>query len=73
MSISSVIAQDQAIDKLQQALRSKRIPHAYIFHGPAGVGKELCAREFAKIRLCENPRTSRRNEQDSYEANTPNP
>ena len=57
MSISSVIGQDQAIDRLQQALASRRVPHAYIFHGPAGVGKELCARQFAKIILCENPKT----------------
>ena len=68
MSISSVIAQDQAIDKLQQALVSQRVPHAYIFHGPAGVGKELCAREFAKILLCQNRQTSRRNGQDCYDS-----
>ena len=67
MSIFSVIAQDQAIDKLQQALASQRVPHAYIFQGPAGVGKELCAREFAKILLCENRQPSRRNDRDYFD------
>ena len=67
MSIVSVIAQDAARDKLQQAIRSDRIPHAYIFHGPAGVGKELCAREFAKMILCENRKSSRRNDQDYFD------
>ncbi len=63
MSIFSVIGQDRALDRLQQALRSKRVPHAYIFHGPAGVGKEFCAREFAKIILCEN----RQDSQDCFD------
>ena len=57
MSISSVIGQDQAIDRLQQALASRRVPHGYIFHGPEGVGKEFCARQFAKTILCEKPKT----------------
>ena len=57
MSISSVIGQDQAIDRLQQAFASRRVPHGYIFHGPEGVGKELCARQFAKVILCEIPKT----------------
>ncbi|NIA06937.1 MAG: hypothetical protein GWP14_04730 [Actinobacteria bacterium] len=67
MSIFSVVAQDKAIVKLQQAVRSERIPHAYIFHGPVGVGKELCAREFAKLRLCENRRSARRDGHDYYD------
>ncbi len=67
MSIFSVIGQDRALDRLQQALRSKRIPHAYIFHGPAGVGKEFCAREFAKIILCENRQDSRPHSQDCFD------
>jgi DNA polymerase-3 subunit delta' len=67
MSIASVIAQDAACDKLQQAIRSERIPHAYIFHGPAGVGKELCAREFAKLILCQNRKKRRQNKQDVFD------
>ena len=67
MSIFSVFAQDRALDQLQQALKAQRVPHAYIFHGPAGVGKELCAREFAKIILCENRRQTRRDNQDVFD------
>ncbi len=32
---------------------SDRIPHAYIFHGPDGVGKEMFALRLAKTLLCE--------------------
>ncbi len=67
MSIFSVIGQDQALNRLQQALRSRRVPHGYIFHGQAGVGKELCAREFAKIILCENRRKRRRDGEDCFD------
>ena len=67
MSILSVVAQDRAISQLQQALRSGCVPHAYIFHGPTGVGKELCAREFAKIILCENRRKRRRDGEDCFD------
>ncbi|MCK4850416.1 MAG: hypothetical protein KAT11_03645 [Phycisphaerae bacterium] len=67
MSIVSVIGQDQALDRLQQALRSQRVPHGYIFHGPAGVGKELCAREFAKILLCANRQKRQRDGQDVFD------
>ena len=67
MSISSVVAQGRAIEKLQQALGSERVPHAYVFHGPPGVGKELCAREFAKIILCENRRSSKHNDHDCFD------
>ena len=67
MSIFSLIGQEQALGRLQQALRSGRVPHAYIFHGQAGVGKELCAREFAKIILCENRRKRRRDGEDCFD------
>ena len=54
MSIFSVIGQERALGRLEQGLRSERVAHGYVFHGPAGVGKELCAREFAKIILCQD-------------------
>ena len=67
MSILSLVAQDRAVSQLQQALRSGRIPHGYIFHGPSGVGKELCASEFAKILLCANRQKGRRDGQDVFD------
>ena len=33
----------------------RRRAHAYIFHGPRGVGKELTAQQFAQLMLCEQP------------------
>lgn len=41
-------------------MSAQRLPHAYIFHGPDGVGKELFAQRLAAIMLCENrgPSTS---------------
>ncbi len=40
---------------LQKALAGERTAHAYLFHGPAGVGKELLARRFAAVLLCDAP------------------
>ncbi|TAL18668.1 DNA polymerase III subunit delta' [bacterium] len=40
---------------LERALRSGRVPHAYLFWGPDGIGKELTARAAAKVLLCRDP------------------
>ncbi|MDP7347864.1 MAG: hypothetical protein QF735_06515 [Phycisphaeraceae bacterium] len=44
--------QDAAIAVLQSALSYDRAHHAYIFHGPAGVGKCTTALAFTKVLLC---------------------
>jgi DNA polymerase-3 subunit delta' len=46
-----ILGQDRAIDILQDALRSERVHHAWIFAGPRGVGKFTTAVEFARIIL----------------------
>lgn len=51
-----VLGQTRAIEVLQAALRSERLHHAWIFHGPAGVGKFTTAVAFSRILLC--PHTS---------------
>ncbi|MCU0971721.1 MAG: DNA polymerase III subunit delta', partial [Gammaproteobacteria bacterium] len=38
--------------RLRQALASGRIAHAWLFTGPAGVGKGLFAEAFARLLLC---------------------
>lgn len=38
---------------LQRAIRNARLPHAYLFHGPEGVGKDAMAIEFARVLQCD--------------------
>ncbi len=43
---------------IQRALSGNRVPHAYVFHGPDGVGKEAFATAFAQLLLCPQPRSA---------------
>lgn len=52
MPLSEVLFQDDAQSRLQRALKSGRMPHAYLFAGPPGVGKEMLATRLAKVLLC---------------------
>lgn len=56
--LESVRHQSGAQRHLQRALSARRVPHAYLFYGPEGVGREALARAFAQILLC--PAGSRR-------------
>lgn len=51
-----VDGQARAIGALQRAFGDGRLHHAYLFSGPDGVGKALCARALATLLLCEAPR-----------------
>ena len=55
--MDSILGQDRALGQLQSALDSNRIHHAFVFHGPVGVGKFTTAAAFAKILLCHQRRT----------------
>ena len=48
------INQDRARDVLRRAVAAGRVAHAYLFHGPDGVGKRAVALEFAQALLCES-------------------
>ena len=49
-----VYGQEQAVSWLRQALRSGRLAHAYLFAGPAGVGRATLARRLAQALCCES-------------------
>lgn len=50
-AMRDIVGQDRAIDVLQKSLASGRMHHAWIFHGPAGVGKFTAAVAFAATLL----------------------
>ena len=50
-----IVGQDEALGQLQRALQSGRQPHAFLFAGPEGVGRETTAMQLAKP-LKQNPR-----------------
>ncbi|MFO0597601.1 MAG: DNA polymerase III subunit delta' [Myxococcaceae bacterium] len=54
MPLSSVHGQTAAIEALSAALAKKQVHHAWLFHGPEGVGKELAALSFAQALVCED-------------------
>ena len=55
MSLVDVKHQGHAQSHIQRAVESDRVPHAYVFHGPDGVGKETLAHGFAQLLLCGEP------------------
>lgn len=46
-----------AVDLLREHIRSGGVRHAYLFTGPAGVGKRTLAMLFAQALACKNPPT----------------
>lgn len=57
MALIDVQHQPNAHRTVQRALASQRVPHAYLFHGPDGVGKELFAKGLAQTLLCTSPKS----------------
>jgi DNA polymerase III subunit gamma/tau len=52
-TFAEVKGQDHVTEPLQQALRSGRVHHAYLFSGPRGCGKTSSARILARSLNCE--------------------
>lgn len=51
IQLHDILGQDRALQILQSALATDRIHHAWIFHGPPGVGKFTAAQAFAAVLL----------------------
>jgi DNA polymerase-3 subunit delta' len=50
---ASVIGQERVKRILLSAMHTDRLPHAYLFYGNDGVGKDAMALEFARVLHCE--------------------
>lgn len=55
----SVVGHPWAVDFLEQSLVSARLAHAYLLLGPANIGKEALALEFAKALNCLSEEAAR--------------
>jgi DNA polymerase-3 subunit delta' len=53
--LRELLGQPAAAGLLQGVVKSGRPAHAYLFQGPAGVGKGTAALAFARALLCERP------------------
>jgi DNA polymerase-3 subunit delta' len=51
IGLEEVLGQDRAVRQLRVAIASGRVHHAWIFHGPKGVGKFTTALSFAAVLL----------------------
>lgn len=51
---NNIIGQDSVKNKLISVFKSGKIPHAYLFSGVSGTGKDAAAIEFAKLLNCVN-------------------
>jgi len=49
----TVIGHDWAVGMLQHDLAADRVSHAYLFTGPAGIGKRTLVADFARALLCQ--------------------
>jgi DNA polymerase-3 subunit delta' len=54
MDTSNIIGQSPLIFNMERILSSGRIVHAYLFTGPAGIGKKTMGSLFAQALLCTN-------------------
>ena len=52
---TNIIGQDAVWNRLASISRGDRVGNAYLFHGPAGVGKEGMAIQFSSLLNCQNP------------------
>lgn len=51
----NIVGQQEAVARLQRGLTGTRMPHAWLFAGPEGVGRRTTALALARTLLCEQP------------------
>ncbi len=56
MTAEKLIGQQTVWQRLLSAVENDRVPSAYLFHGPAGVGKEGFAIQFSSLLNCRDPK-----------------
>ncbi|MBK8550031.1 MAG: hypothetical protein IPL53_02810 [Ignavibacteria bacterium] len=52
---SNIVGQERVKEILKNVFQSGKIPHALIFYGTEGIGKDAAAVEFAKLLNCDDP------------------
>lgn len=55
MKFSQIPAHDNVKRQLREMVADRRIPHALLLHGPAGIGKFMLARTFSQYIHCPTP------------------
>lgn len=55
MKFSQIPSHDNIKRQLRDMVADKRIPHALLLHGPAGIGKFMLARTFSQYLHCQSP------------------
>src|SRR5256885_13768215 len=53
VTLSQLLGQDEVSAFLKSVVKGGRFANAYLFHGPAGVGKCTAALAFARAMMCE--------------------
>jgi len=57
LQLRDIVGQDEAVTRLQRTLKNERMPHAFLFAGPDGVGRQTTATALAATILCSQPVT----------------
>jgi DNA polymerase-3 subunit delta' len=52
-ALAEVLGQERAVEQLERVLAGRRLAHAYLFSGPAGVGKHRTALALARALNCD--------------------
>ena len=55
VELADIVGQSVALGQLAKSAQAGRLPHAFLFVGPTGVGRRTTATAFAKTLLCGSP------------------